>query len=171
MIQIAYHPAYDTFHTTFRVLRILSCIPEETIKVDKLKILDFYMAFPRLTTDITGLQRQHKKYKLNSFPKPYGELPSPITIFNQMGPIQDAAIQTLCLQGFLDFDIESLMHGEIQLSELGIPEALTASISLRNEKEASLIEYLIEVLLPIPLDGPKGLKARTGLMEYRYDYA
>lgn len=171
MIQIAYQPAYDAFHTTFRIIRILSCIPNSTIKVDKLKILDFYMAFPRLTAEIIGLQRQYKKYQLDNFPKPYSELPSPITIFNQMSPIQDAAIQTLCLQGVLDFDIKSLLHGEIQLSEMGVPEALVEAVRSRNEKEASLIHYFLEVLLPIPLDGPKGLKARTSLMEHRYDYA
>ncbi len=171
MIKIAYHPAYDPYHTAFRLLRLFACKPKETFEIDSLRILDFYLAFPRLAGDIDGVKILVKKYGLMEWPSTYGAQPSASVIFNQMKPIQDAAIQTLYQQNIVDFDKDSLLHGDVSLSENGIPRGLVPVLVERNKSERPLIQFLMELLLKYPLDGHNGLKHRTGLMEYRYDYA
>ena len=49
--------------------------------------------------------------------------------------------------------------------------AIVTSAVERNQREEEIVGFLSEVLLPLELTGPQGLKARTGLMEWRYDEA
>ena len=42
---LIYNQAYDLYHTMFRILQIMEKT-EEIIEIDKLRILDFYLAFP-----------------------------------------------------------------------------------------------------------------------------
>jgi hypothetical protein len=43
-------------------------------------------------------------------------------------------------------------------------------ISKLDKYDNDLLNFLINVLAKIPLEGKNGLKSRTGLFEYRYDY-
>ena len=170
MIQIAYQPAYDPYHTAFRLLRLSAVDPARSFKIDQLRILDFYLAFPSFASSIRGVKAKVKSAGLDDLPEEYGELPSAITVFHQMAPIQDAAIQTLCVQGILDFDKETFLQSELRLSKNGIPEPLSNTISKKNKRDKELIDFLFNVLLEIPLEGTNGLKDRTRLLEHRYDF-
>jgi len=170
MIQLAYQPAYDPYHTAFRLLRLTMGKSEAVFKIDQLRILDFYLAFPRLISDIEGLKRKIKLAGLDEIPPAYGELPSAGVLFRQMAPIQEAAIQTLCLQGIFDFDREAFFAGSVSLLETGLPDKLSSFVSKKNQEEENLMAFLLSILFELPLDGPNGLKHRTGLMEHRYDY-
>lgn len=170
MIQLAYQPAYDPYHTAFRLLRLTMGKPTAAFKIDQLRILDFYLAFPSLVSDIEGLKRKVKTAGLDEIPPAYGELPSAGVIFRQMAPIQEAAIQTLCLQGIFDFDKEAFFTGSVSLLEARLSDQLLSSVFKKNQEEQNLMAFLLSVLFELPLDGPNGLKHRTGLMEHRYDY-
>ena len=84
-----------------------------------------------------------------------------------MGPMQDAAIQTLVIQGFLDAD--AFAKDRVVQTDEAIPDHLGQRIRSANATQAPLLEFLCRDLDKIPFGGPKGLKDRTGLGEYRYD--
>lgn len=170
MIQIAYQPAYDPYHTAFRLLRLTAAQPRKSFKIEQLRILDFYLAFPSFVLSIEGMKLKVKRAGLNESPDMYVDLPSAIAIFRQMAPIQDAAIQTLCLQGIFDFEKETFLKSHIRLSDRGLPKPLVEPVTERNREENVLIDFLLNELYQIPLEGVKGLKHRTGLLEHRYDY-
>lgn len=171
MIQLAYEPAYDPYHTAFRMLRLFYAKPGAIFRVGQIKILDFYLAFPGLIAKIDPPTR-----KITSFVRQaglsdarvlYGELPSPLSIYRNMQPIQDAAIQTLTMQGHITGSDDS--DDVLQFSDDGLPKNLTDLLDARNEEQRALVIFLVEVLLELPFDGPRGLKSRSGLQEHRYD--
>ena len=84
-----------------------------------------------------------------------------------MEGIQQAALQTLCLQGF--FDRDSFLEGRIRAGQRNLPDELRFFITEKNSQDAVLLTFLFDNLLSFDFDGPDGIKARTGLMEYRYD--
>lgn len=51
-----------------------------------------------------------------------------------------------------------------------VPENILSIALERNSEEQMLMDFL-SLLAELELDGAKGLKARTGLLEYRYDVA
>ncbi len=84
-----------------------------------------------------------------------------------MSPMQDAAIQTLVMQGLLDADAFS--NGMAQRTEAPLSTKLSARIASSNESQKNLMTFLLLDLGEIGFNGPNGLKARTGLGEFRYD--
>ncbi len=85
-----------------------------------------------------------------------------------MQPIQEAAIHTLVLQGF--FAIEDFKDGYIRKIGKDAPDDLKQAIATRNSEQKSLMEFLGSYLLNIHFEGLGGLKDRTGLMEFKYDF-
>lgn len=176
MKPIAYDSAYDPYHTAFRMLRLCAYDPEKKLRKAKLRILDFYLNFPFLLKKFIdkegyslprGGRGQLKKIDFESIPEPYSSLPDSATIFRQMEVFQEAAMQTLCVRGFLDRD--TFEQGEVSAILTAIPEGLKTNILERNEAQKDLMGFLIDFMADIDMEGPKGLKARTKLMEYRYD--
>jgi len=47
MEAIVYHPAYDLYHTVYRMLHILTKFDKsDFVEVDRIRIWDFYILFP-----------------------------------------------------------------------------------------------------------------------------
>ena len=82
--------------------------------------------------------------------------------------VQEAAVQTLSEHGAIDGDL--LVHrGEVQFQpEFNIAPQLSARMAAENRAQEDLLDFLTK-LSTYPLLGPSGLKARSGLMEFRYD--
>lgn len=169
MIQLAFEPAFDPFHAAFRVLRQVVYRYPRPIALARAKILDVYMAEPARCLDIrlAGSLKKSARQAAAFQPPVYGQRPSAQVLFNRMSPMQDAAIQTLVLQGILDADA----FGQDQLvrGDESIPEGLEARVKEVNAAQAALMTFLLSDLDEVSLDGPNGLKARTKLGEFRYD--
>lgn len=172
MIQLAYQAAYDPYHTAFRMLRIEEAAPRQFIlKIDHLRIVDFYLAFPHFIKNIRFSPRERgyiKKHSLGAFLPPYGDIPPASVLFRNMQPIQEAAIHTLVLQGF--FAIEDFKDGYIRKTEKDVPGDLKKVVAKRNNEQKNLMEFFQNYLLDIKFEGMGGLKDRTGLMEFKYDF-
>jgi hypothetical protein len=176
MKPIAYDAAYDPYHTAFRMLRLCLYQPEKKHPKAKLRILDFYLNFPFLLKKFLevdgyslpkGGRGQLKKIDFDSITEPYSNLPDSTTIFRQMEIFQEAAMQTLCVRGFLDRQV--FEAGEALALIATIPGDLKEGALKRNGEQESLMDFLLNFMADIEMEGPKGLKARTKLMEYRYD--
>ena len=161
---LSYHPALDPYHTAFRHLRVF-VLARTPIECDRLRLLDLYLLFPEFAGDIrlpkSALAWRNKlRVKANQ----YWSTCDRIMLFRQMTPIQKSALALLEATGLVAQHPVSQ-----QWSVVGDQHPIVASAVERNQEDDGIVGFLAEVLLPLQLTGPQGLKARTGLMEWRYD--
>ncbi|TPI75362.1 ABC-three component system middle component 5 [Mesorhizobium sp. B2-8-9] len=171
MTQLSFQPAFDAFHAVFRFLRLRNVAgSSDGLAYDKLRILDFYLLFPHKIRDIR-LTASHQKFKKLSdkyaHTKPYGELPDIRLVFERMRPMQAAAIQTLAARSLVSAD--ALKQSEVMATESTVPQRLAQRVAEINVSQSDLMDFLATLASDYPLQGDNGLKARTGLMEHRYD--
>ena len=170
-MHLTYQPAFDAFHTVFRMMRIREDIlPPSQLTKDHARIIDFYLLFPFRISGIRLLPR-HKKYRKLSEKyqslKPYGNMPDDRVIFRRMTPIQLSSLDTMAVKGYIDQS--RYEHGILKTSEIPLNEALKSRIDAINTTQSDLIEFLAALATEYHLLGADGLKARTGLMEHAYD--
>jgi ABC-three component (ABC-3C) system Middle Component 5 len=166
---LIYHPAYDLYHCTFRFLRLLEKLPKLPHEVDKLRILDFYLLFPSLLKRVSPLPRNALIFRriLKSFSDTYEEIADPHKLFSQLEPFQIASLRYLSSSDVLD--AEHLSKGKVSRTARGLPTPLLDSINRANSEDAELLDFLIGPFFELDFYGSDGLKARTKLMEFRYD--
>jgi hypothetical protein len=75
--------------------------------------------------------------------------------------MQDAAIQTLVMQGVLDGDAFGM--GQVRLVEEALPVELSMKVQAANADQSDLMTFLFNDLDAVPFEGLNGLKDRTGL--------
>ena len=168
---LAYQPAFDPFHAIFRLCRLLptlsTCAPVEK---DKVRILDFYLAFPFLAAAMsfkqgqTGLRKIARSY---DYLRPYGGMSDSRDLFLRMAPLQKMAAETLAAQGIIDPD--AYCQGMVMKGEILPPHQLAERIEELNVQQAKFINVLDTLCRDYALLGADGLKQRSGLMEHRYD--
>ena len=171
MSQLVFQPSLDPFHAVFRFLRLRPLFDAaNALSRDHSRVLDFYLLFPFLIKNIR-LAPKHQKYKKLSAKyvhlKPYGEQPDGSLMLQRMDPMQSAALETLALKSYLD--IEALQNDIVQATAREIPKQIDERISALNESQSDLLEFLSILASEYEILGENGLKARTSLMEYRYD--
>lgn len=171
MTQLSYEPAFDPYHTIFRLNRLMLGLPtEQSYRVETIRILDFYLLFPYLVKTIR-LKREHQSFKktasLYGERRPYGRQPNAQVLFSRMEPIQKAALSTMAIEGYIDFPAYEDYEVSVLLDE--IPATLREMCDERNDFEANLWDILTSLAKDYELLGANGLKSRTGLMEYRND--
>jgi len=165
---LIYHPIYDEYHCVFRILRLLEVVASKNIEVDRLRVLDFYLLFPSLLPRVKMPQsaRKYRKMVHDTF-GPYENIHDPYKVFIQLEPFQQGALCCLVSCGLLD--ASGLKQGFAKRTPKTLPAPLANSIRRANETDRDLIGLLAGPLFDLDFYGPDGLKARTGLMEYRYD--
>lgn len=165
---LIYHPAYDAYHCVFRMLCIVSKLPN--IELDKARLLDFYLLFPSAISKIRlpkthSSGRQLAKLLANVYRDPI----NPSATFRELKYIQEAALKCMVASGFVE--AKSYEVGLVVRTKLPLPDNMLEAISAYLEKNLELSEFVLDELATIPLKGLDGLKDRTGLLEYRYDVA
>lgn len=165
---LIYHPAYDAYHCLFRMIALIDHVNE--IEVDKARILDFYLIFPALVSEIrmphnyNEIKKEAKKYT-NVYRNPINTT----STFRDMHEIQMAAIRCLAATGLIE--ITPLERDFIKRTDKSIPDGLLLSMcDFLNAKE-EIYTFIISKLSQFPLTGKDGLKDRTNLMEFRYDFS
>jgi hypothetical protein len=171
MTQLTYEPAFDAFHAAFRVLRLLPFLTgSKPLHRDHMRILDFYQLFPHRIEGIR-LMPQHRKYRrlasAYESKRPYGEQPDDRLLFGRMEPLQTTALDTLAARGFVDE--EKWKRGDVATTDKPLPDELSRRIAEANDADAELEAFLRILGTEYELGGVNGLKARTGLLEYRQD--
>src|SRR4030042_4647660 len=100
---LIYHPLYDVYHCVFRFLRLIEVISSKNIVVDRLRVLDFYLLFPSLLSDVSFPKSalSFKKMVRNTS-GPYENIEDPYKVFIQLEPFQHEALRCLVSWGLLD---------------------------------------------------------------------
>lgn len=171
MIPLSFQPALDPFHAVYRTLRLFPLIKRHgALHRDQVRILDYYLLNPHRISEIR-LTPRHRKYRglatMWASRKPYGQQPDDLILFGRMEPMQNAALQTLAVRGLLDPD--ELQVARIKPTETPVPKELNERINAANEEDGLLMEFLDVLASEYEMFGTSGLKARTGLLEHRYD--
>lgn len=163
---LIYHPAFDAYHATLRMLALLAF--EKDFDVEKARILDFYLAFPsamlsmRLPAELTQVRPM-----LRELENVYRDPVSVKRTFAEMRHVQMAALGCLAAGGLIDG--KKLETGTVQRTQNPLPGELRFAVNGFIENELPLLEVLTGRVADIPTAGPNGLKNRSGLLEYRYD--
>jgi hypothetical protein len=164
---LIYNQAYDIYHTMFRILQITEKT-EENLEVDKLRILDFYLAFPTELLEIKSFQgfKKYEKY-IKAESNNYERIIDRKRLFFKMENIQILAIKALISYGL--FDANEFKNGIIKRTDSTLAEKLSIRINQANEENPNLITLITGPLASMNLYGHLGLKVRTNLIEFKYD--
>ena len=171
MSQLVFQPALDPFHAVFRFLRLLPIAKAVgSLAIVHARILDFYLLFPfRIRAIRLSPGHQHFKRLSESYAHltPYGEQPDAPLLFERMKPMQLAALETLATENYIDY--AAFLNDTFKAGDREIPEEVMSRTNELNHAQADLLDFLKVLAEDYDLSGPNGLKARTELMEYRYD--
>lgn len=164
MPMLSYHPALDPYHAAFRILRALVLAGGST-EEDRLRLLDLYLLFPHLASEMT-LPSKVRGWRtvLDEYQNPYWFSGDTMLVFQQIRPIHEAGLALLETTGFLQRDDAPRRWSLLQLDH-----PLTDAATDQNVRDAELSQFLRDVVIPLELGGQRGLKARSGLLEWRYN--
>jgi hypothetical protein len=164
-MQLFYHPAFDSYHCIYRTLLITDRYQPRVIELERMRIWDFYLVFPAETRRIS-FPSQMSVYKRTLPRNAYEELAEPHLIFTRMQPFQMQAYRSLSAFGLLSS--EQLVKNRIVRTNKAIPSAIRSRFTEIGEPETYVLS-LAGQFHSFPLYGKNGLKARTKLLEYKYD--
>jgi len=167
---IVYNQAFDINHTIFRMASLLNYYKDNSLEVERLRIWDFYLAFPREVSNIRfGIEKGDRDIK-KLFPKkynPYEVISNPNKLFGRMQPYQLIAIKTLASYGVINKDYFQL-NRITKVDKKLLKEYLDDNSSF-TERELNIIKIMTSYFNYMPLYGTQGLKSRTNLLEFKYD--
>lgn len=169
MVNITYLPANDAFHAAFRMFVLFPEQQSKTCPHESTLILDFYVCFPTLISEFRSpkpLLKMHNALKRQYLPNTYQITPNHSIMFHRMRSAQTAALSSLQAYGF--FDPNAFKGGIVARTAKELPERIGDIVETHRRQNAQLIAFLDE-LKDMTLYGPTGLRARSGLGEYRYD--
>lgn len=164
---LIYNQAYDLYHTMFRILQIMEKT-NDTLEIDKLRILDFYLAFPSELMEIRSF-RGFKKYEkyIKAEKNNYEKIIDRKRLFFKMEYIQLSAIKALISYGI--FDADEFKQGKVKKIYIKLSDSLLTRILSANDENPNLITLITGPLASMNLFGHLGLKERTNLIEFKYD--
>jgi len=166
---LVYHPAFDLYNCVFRMLCLLSKSNEAEIHLEKLRIWDFYLAFPNQVRTIT-FPSELKPLKDTIFKNknnPYEHIPDSKMMFDRMKTYQMSAINCLASYGFIEN--KCLRQNIIKKTDKTVPKELIEVINNLSKEKENIIKLVVNEFVDLPFYGNKGLKARTGLIDFKYD--
>lgn len=165
---ILYHPAKDINHSIYRMISILISV-DDILSIDKLRLLDFYYTFPNLLKEIKPWPADIKASKklISKIPEPYEKISNSSRLFYEISNIQKSSLATLHSKGILDD--EKYRDGKLLLNVDELPKKLLQAIKDDEFLKSDVFKVISFDLLRTQWEGKKGLKSRTGLLEYKYD--
>lgn len=169
LIMLMYHPAQDINHCVYRLLLITEYSEHERLSIDLYRLIDFYTLFPSLLKLMAHLPspiHRHKD-KFTQIPEPFESLKNTKRILHELEHLQSIAIQNLLAKNLLDS--ESVRDGYLKRTNTELPESFLGAIRDSRLLKSEWFKVLINEFPKAKFTGNNGLKARTGLMEYRYD--
>lgn len=171
---ITYNPAFDLYHCLFRMAHIVSRLDDgECFEIDKVRIWDFYLLYPSKTYDIEVLPRKEKEiYKareqyIEQTANPYEYHGDNRKLFEWIKSFQVSALSCLVSCGILDK--EAYLSGNVCVADRDALAEFVQHAGSFTPRERNVLSFLSLFSRTMPLAGSNGLKARTKLLESKYD--
>lgn len=164
---LIYDPSRDPYHAAVRILSILRIVGEP-LELEAVQIIDLLLLYPGLIV-VSKLPKSAARLKklAEARQSPFRQAPSGRAILDAIKAIQQAATATLASVDVLSAD--SLKKRVLTRTTLALPASLATAVEMFLSKDSEYQQLVAHELCEIPLNGKDGLKARTGLAEYRYD--
>ena len=169
---ITYNPAFDLYHSIFRMAHIVHRLDVgESFEIDKVRIWDFYLLFPEKvhTIHLHLDEKDFRTYrnKIKRLNNPYEYRGDNRKLFEWIKPVQMSALSCLVSCGILSKD--AYLTGRVCLQNQQALDAFIHEAGLLSDRENNSLSFLSLLSRTMPLTGINGLKARTELIESRYD--
>lgn len=176
MLTLSYSACYDPYNTVFRLLSILRSTPEERMFDETIRIADFFLCFPmrlkelRPPNAVPGMRRRKNAAIREASFSEYELLPSSKVLFERMEVIQETAMSALSAKSMVLVEKET--GGGMRMISL-MADSLSRKLIEETDRfissQRSLIDLVSKDLPLMEVNGPDGIKARTGLGEWQYD--
>lgn len=170
---ITYNPAFDLYHCMFRMAHILQKLDDgNPFEVDKVRIWDFYILFPSKVYDITLRQDETdliktRKEFFDKTSNPYEYSGDNRKLFEWIRPFQVSALNCLVSCGILDRD--DYLNNKVRVIDHSALDRFVEMSGELEPKETNVLSFMGLLSRNMQLTGAKGLKARTHLLEFKYD--
>lgn len=166
---LMYHPAFDANHCLYRIVSILNSTKEKDISWSLLRMMDFYYLFPSQLKKITPWPKEIQKLKalISKIPDQFEDLTNPVRVFFELESFQKTAALELIAKGILSK--ESFEKGVMRLEPDSLPPAFIEFLASDDFLSSNAFKLITQALPLANFNGAKGLKDRSGLMEYIYD--
>lgn len=169
---ITYNPAFDQYHSIFRMAHILRKMDNgKPLEIDRVRIWDFYMLYPvqlrhvSLKTDEPAIRDARKLLRLQETAYDYkGDIRK---LFGWIKPFQISALGCLVSCGILSR--EEFMNGNVLVSDSHKLKTFVESTGELSVRESNILNFLSLLFGGMPLTGVYGMKHRTKLLESKYD--
>lgn len=169
---ITYNPAFDLYHSIFRMAHIiLSMDDNERMEVERVRIWDFFLLFPdklysiSLRLDETDIRETRNQIKKQN--NPYESCNDVRKFFEWVKPYQTSALSYLVSCGILNK--EEYINGKVQISNRQKLEEFVAHAGNITDREQQVLGFLSVFTRNMSLTGEYGLKYRTHLLASKYD--
>lgn len=170
---ITYNPAFDLYHSIYRMAHIVDRLDvNECMEIDKARIWDFYMLFPDKVYNITirrdeDYLRQLREGWIQKENNPYEYRGDNRKLFEWIKPVQLSALGCLVSCGILDKG--KYEEGCVCLMNKDVLKEFLAKAGKESTREYNVLSFMGSLSRNMPLTGQYGLKARTRLLESKYD--
>lgn len=166
---LIYHPVHDVNHCVYRTLLILENSQHEHIDVDLFRHIDFYFLFPHLLKKIKPFPSELASFKkvIINISEPYEIMNNVKRVMYELEAIQTTAIQNLIAKNLID--IELYKNKSLKRTSTRLPGSVYERVRRDDVLQEEWFRMLINEFPTVNFLGKKGLKARSGLMEFRYD--
>jgi len=136
------------------------------MSISRASLLDVFLLFPEYLHEIqyTGFGDLRSKLRLLNIPKAaesFVNLPDIRTVFRELQVFQKAAFQQLVAKNLLSS--QAFEEGKLSLSTKDLPIGLVAEVNAYISENQKQMNFIVDDLSTIPLDGPNGLFRRTKL--------
>ncbi len=170
---IVYHPAFDLYHCVFRLLQILTHFnKKQYVEIERLRIWDYYLLFPdqlhtiKLKREEDDIKKLIKNF-ITQVENPYEVILDNRKMFEKIKPYQLTAVKCLASHGIINK--EYLSENRVTVVSKTILEKYISQFEPLSPKERNVIGLMTSHFQEMSMFGPTGLKARTKLLESRYD--
>lgn len=171
-MMITYNPAFDLYHSIFRMAHILLKMDESgPVEIDRVRIWDFYMLYPvqlnhvSLKLDEDEIRDARKILKLKETKFDYkGDIRK---LFEWIKPFQVSALGCLVSCGILNK--EAFEEGHVLVDNKEGLNVFVEKAGDVSDHERNILRFLNFLFSGMPLTGSYGMKARTKLLESKYD--
>lgn len=170
---ITYNPAFDLYHSIFRIAHIIGRLgEEESIDIDKVRIWDFYLLFPDKVYTITirrdeDYLHDYRSRFLKKENNPYEFKGDNRKLFEWIKPVQVSALGCLVACGIVDK--EQYENGKVKVCNSEKLNNYLQKVGDLTPRERNVLSFMGLLSRAMSMTGAYGLKARTKLLESKYD--
>lgn len=162
---IIYHPFRDANHCSYRIISLLYK-NKSKVNEEKINFMDFYYLFPSQLKNINGWPRSNSKLaeKIKFIESSYEYMENPRRIFFELNTIRKNTMAHLFSKGIISLEEDNLV-----LNDNKIPQSLIDTLEEDSFRVSFVFSVITNDIPKLKIKGNNGLKAKTNLMEYRYD--